>query len=858
MPHAHLIRAGFLTAAPVALALASTPATAQGTSDGAREFVQVTPEGDYRTFGLHRFLLGANHRQVWSTPMTVEVLNLDTYAGGLTPVRRGGGLQTRSLRLRGGDGVMYNFRSLDKDASLTLGPELRRSVAASVLQDQISALLPTSALVVAPLLEAAGVLHADPELRVMPDDPRLGEFREEFAGVVGLIEERPDEGPDGEEGFAGSTRVTGSERMLERLEASPRHRVDAVAFLRARLLDVFVGDWDRHPDQWRWAEFETSQGSAWQPIPRDRDWALARLEGVLVWAAGYLWPHYHGFDHEYTSAFNATWSGRALDRRILPALDWSQWEEVAADLTSRLTDEVIRAAVGNLPESHRAAIGDELVAALINRRNGLPAVAREYYELLAGEVDLWGTDEDEAATVQRLSDGSVQVTYSVGGSTYLDRTFSPSETSEVRLHLRGGDDTVRILGAGPERIMVRVIGGGADDEVHDETGGRRLAVYDDRGTNVFEVGPRAIVDLSDYEEPEDPGSATHQARPRDWGARTVPIPYLSLDTDLGLFLGAGFTRWTYGFRHFPYKTRLSASLGFGTASGKPRASLDYDAPLFRQQVRALVRARWSGAEVNRFYGRGNGTLSEGEEERFKAEREEVSLDVFAMYSLRPGIQVGGGPVIRYRDLFANPDRLVTELAPYGAAPGFGTAGLGGELTVERRDVVGAASEGWHGRLAADVFPSLWDATTTFGSVRAEGAVYATLEHRPRPTFALRAGGERVLGTAPYQELAYLGGLSSLRGFPNQRFAGEGALFANAEVRVPLDDLFFLLPGTYGVHGLFDAGRVFDDVDAVDDVHTAFGGGVWIAFVNRAGTVSLTLARSSDGDLATYLKAGFLF
>ena len=49
-----------------------------------------------------------------------------------------------------------------------------------VLQDLISALLPTGALVVDPLMEATGILHAKHTLVVIPDDPGLMEFHREF------------------------------------------------------------------------------------------------------------------------------------------------------------------------------------------------------------------------------------------------------------------------------------------------------------------------------------------------------------------------------------------------------------------------------------------------------------------------------------------------------------------------------------------------------------------------------------------------------------------------------------------------------------------------------------------------------
>ncbi|NNM34676.1 MAG: hypothetical protein HKO53_16470, partial [Gemmatimonadetes bacterium] len=256
----------------VALAAAATAPDVHGQSGSTTglgpDTVTTTPSGRYPANGLHRLLLGDLNRDLWAVPVSAPVLDLRRFAGGLSPLRRGGGLQTQSLRLRGQDGQTYNFRSIDKDATRGLDPMLQNSLPARVLQDQIGALFPLSAMVVAPLLEAAGVLHPNPRLVVLPDDPLLGDFREEFGGLLGWLEVRPDEGPDGEPGFAGSTRIVGSPRLLERLEESPLEQVDAQAYLRARLLDVFVGDWDRHPDQWRWASFERGDTVSWYPIPR--------------------------------------------------------------------------------------------------------------------------------------------------------------------------------------------------------------------------------------------------------------------------------------------------------------------------------------------------------------------------------------------------------------------------------------------------------------------------------------------------------------------------------------------------------------------------------------------------------------
>jgi hypothetical protein len=53
----------------------------------------------FKNNGSKKFWMGANYRKEWATPITVPVLHLATDLGGLKPVKRGGGKQTKSLRL---------------------------------------------------------------------------------------------------------------------------------------------------------------------------------------------------------------------------------------------------------------------------------------------------------------------------------------------------------------------------------------------------------------------------------------------------------------------------------------------------------------------------------------------------------------------------------------------------------------------------------------------------------------------------------------------------------------------------------------------------------------------------------------
>src|SRR6058998_427968 len=400
--------------------------------------VTVTAGTQYRAGWLHRALLGAHYRELWATPIQVEVLDLSRFGGGLTPVKRGGGRQTKSLRLHAADGRVYVFRSVDKDVAAAMPPELRATFVQQILQDQISASHPAGALVVGPLLSAAGVSHAEPALFVMPDDARLDSFPE-FKRMLGQVEERPTVDPEEDVGFEGAEKIVGTAKLWDRLTRDSRDRVDSRAFLAARLMDVFVGDWDRHPDQWRWARFDEGAVHVWRPIPRDRDQAFSRLDGVLPGLARYYYPDLVGFGDRYPAMIGLTWDGRALDRRLLVDLEKPVWDSVAGALHARLPDSVIDAAVRRLPPEYYARDGARLSRALKRRRDLLRAASDRFYALLAGVVDVQATDEADFAAVERRADGAVAVRLSrPDGTPYFGRTFRRNETSEVGCTCRVG------------------------------------------------------------------------------------------------------------------------------------------------------------------------------------------------------------------------------------------------------------------------------------------------------------------------------------------------------------------------------------------------------------------------------------
>lgn len=325
----------------------------------------------YRAGPLRRGLLGEGYREAWAASVRVPVLDIDTFAGGLTPTRRGGGNQTRGLHLRGADGRTYVFRSTDKDQGGRLDP-LARATFGRVRQDQVGALHPAAAVIADGLLDATEIPHADPRLVVMPDHPRLGPHRAAFAGMLGIIEQNP------QHGFGGVRRVVDTDELWAALRAGPAEAVDARMLLAARLMDVYLGDWDRHEGQWRWGWMEEGGAGRWVPIPRDRDYALVDYGGLLPSLARRGDPKIVRFDGEIRDLGGLMVEARPLDARFLCPLPAAAWDSAAASLRAVLTDSAIHASVRRMPAAYVRLDGAELAATLRARRDRLPAVARDY------------------------------------------------------------------------------------------------------------------------------------------------------------------------------------------------------------------------------------------------------------------------------------------------------------------------------------------------------------------------------------------------------------------------------------------------------------------------------------------------
>ena len=279
--------------------------------------------GQYKASGLKKLIFGKHYRTSWTVPVEVSYLDIYKEKNGLTVYEKGGGRQTTSLKMKGGDGKEYVFRSVDKDPTSVLDRDFRGTIVSETLKDVTSMQHPYGAMVVSEMLNETDILHVNPTLFVLPDDSGLGPFQPKYANLLGMLEEKPINIKKVKIPFAGAEEILQSYKMFRNLYKDNDNKIDKQEYAAARMFDILVGDWGKHEDNWKWAGYGNKDGGmTYRPIPRDRDHVFSRWDGFLPWLVDRKWGKQSGenFGLTINDIRSLTWQSRHSDRFLLGEL----------------------------------------------------------------------------------------------------------------------------------------------------------------------------------------------------------------------------------------------------------------------------------------------------------------------------------------------------------------------------------------------------------------------------------------------------------------------------------------------------------------------------------------------------------
>lgn len=797
-----------------------------------------------------KFLRGNFYRKAWGSKVPVPAVYLDSMYGGLTPVKQGGGFQTRSLRLENEEGQQWVMRSIHKDVEKIIPPALRGSFAQNMVQDGIAASHPYGAFVIPDLAEKAGVYHANPIAVYLPHQKSLGDYNTEFGNKLYLFEERPGGNTSKNPDYAFAEETVNTLELLENLEKSNKHRVDQKAVLRARLFDIWIGDWDRHDDQWRWGVYEEKDFKIYRPIPRDRDQVFFKNDGFLDYLASrpYFNPGLRKFGHKIDFLPGLIFNARHFDRSFLNQLDLKDFIDAARDLQESMDDATIEKAFTKWPDVIRDLDADDIIGKLKSRRADLEKYARKFYAHINKELTVAGTNDKDMFELTSLNNDSllIEVYHEKKTQKHLiyQRRVSSHTIKEIRLFGLEKDDSFSISGDFPKAAKIRIIGGSGDDLVINGSSAKPVIYDRPKG---MEVKEGAYID-----EVKDVNGINSYDR-KDWHQdRFWQFPLPSFYTDEGIGLSYNIWWKNFGFRTRPYKSDhklmvayflKNSAFNFSYSSYYPEALGSWDLGM---------NINFNGPSFTQFfYGFGNTyqdfeslypDVSIADDQSFHIVKG-VHLDINSHFTkaISSSSKLSINPSFQFINLANSDDEqrfylfdeagILEESLESRLYPAVGV-----NFISTRVDNPAFPSRGYTINLAADFKYNVSDSQYKNLNLSSKLSAYIPFNPSKSVVFASHLGFNHLVGTAEFFHLNYLSDRTRLRGYRTNRFSGETMAYHANDLRISLTETKGELPAVFGIILSYDYGRVWLDRDTenADTWHSSYGGGIFFAPLNLIG------------------------
>jgi hypothetical protein len=847
-------------------AVGSLASNAQITSSARANKTQMTgdsitisahPEYDDVT-GVHRWLFGENFRKDWAQPVKLPIIRLSKFKGGLSPLKQGGGMESKSLRLEDKDGKEWVLRSVEKAPDKLLPENLQGTFAVDWIGDEFSGQHPYSALIVPPLADAVHVPHANPVIGVVADDAALGQYSKVFTGLICLLEEREPAGP--------SDNTIKMERALIKSYDS---RLDGEMFLRARMLDLLIGDWDRHEDQWRWAGDIGGKQKAYIPVPRDRDQVFHVNQGLLPSIAALPWidPVLGNFTADIPNVKYSIFKTKFLNAAPDVQFTYAQWMKIVNDFVKAETDDVLEAGLKLLPKENYRLRHNELLAILKKRRDNIPAAMSQYFYFVNRIVDIRTTNKDVLLTITGRPDKTLRVKIDklnksddVKGS-FMDITYDPAITKEIRIYVSGGDDHIAVDN-NTSPIKLRFVDSTGHKTYDIKNSVNTIPVYGSKDSITFTGKTNRLSNRLSADT-----NAT-RFRPTNLYNVWMPLATAAINADDGFLLGLGFKYTGYdGFRKLPYATRQQLMISHAFATDAFRLNYSGEWAQVIGKADFVMKANILAPDnTTNFFGRGNETVlvkSEGYRKYYRARFNTLEFDAALRWQTGKGSFFSAGPSAQYYHYSPddNTGRFISQPALINSYDSASVnknkthLGLMLNFTSNKRNNNVLPFKGYYFEVTLTGYKGLNDYSKAFAQIKPEFTYYQPLDAKGNIVLSDRVGGGISFGKPAFYQSMFLGGQGNLLGYLQNRFAGQNMFFNNLQGRVKIADIAsYILPGQLGITGFYDTGRVWVSGEHSDKWHTGAGGGLY--FAPASLTVLQLLAGHSEEGWYPYISLNF--
>lgn len=810
--------------------------------------------------GFKRFLLGTNYRKVWAQEVRMPIFHLDKEKGGLRITGVGGGNQTTSLQMVDSSGREWVLRSANKTTSRDQPKIYKNTMVEDLMLDAGSIGHPWSALAVPPMADALGIKHTNPRMVYLGDDPNLGKYRKEFANAVYLFEEH---------GPADAAKDYKTEKVQDRLEKNNDNKIDQRLILRARILDMIMGDWDRHGGQWKWTKNnDSTKAVLYDPTPGDRDKVFYTTSGAIFSLMAIAKPNVQPYTDHIKRVDLWNYNTVTFDLYFLNQLDKKDWEQEVAYVQSKLTDSLVTRAIKLMPANVYAVSGPHILKTFFKRRDNAHKYVMNYYRFLAQIVDVHGSDKGEHFTIHTQKDGDVKVTInnikkdgSTGRELY-QRTFKEKETHDLRLYGLEGQNSFELTGSGKTDIKVRMIGGTDTDRYHVDTtlhNRKNLYVYDVRGPgNTLPTSSEVHLKL------RNDTSINAYRRPENRYTTYTPLGGIGYSTEDGLQFVAGIGLTQYSFRKDPYRNQQQLKVNY--TFSKQSYIVSYSGifkSVWGKNTDLLVNITERGPRnTNNFFGLGNiGEYQDDKEFYYYRNRYDYAVADIRLGHKFDKWMLSGGLLTEFYTASRghNDDHFFKQYdQEHPEERLFDTKlyqGLVGTAVYDTRNSQTFPSRGVTWRSTINGLTGLNVSNHASASIISTFSFFVPIKDST-VVLANRTGAGHIVGNGEFFQMMNLGGLT-LQGFHTSRFIGHSMAYNNTELRARLFNFnAYVLASSFGIVAFNDVGRVWLKGETSNTLHDTYGGGIFLTPYN-AFLLQAVLGKSSDGSLS-YITVGFRF
>ena len=805
---------------------------------------------------VFKAIWGHHYRNEYSIPVKAKTVLLDTLYGGLTVVKKGGGHQSKSLRLVNPDGKQYVMRALKKSAVRFLQTvafkndyvtnQLKNTYTENILFDFYTSAHPYTPFIIGNLSDPINVYHTNPKLFYVPKQNALIPYDNEFGDALYMIEERPEEDQKKVASFGFPDDIISTDDLFEELRDDKNNKLDEKNYVTARLFDMILGDWDRHTDQWRWAVFKDGKHKTFRPIPRDRDQAFSNYDGPLLTTLTTLVDPIklmQTYDKDIRNLFKFNDEPYPIDVSLLQESNYKIWEEQANYIKQNLTDEVINKAFDQLPDAVKNNNIERIKEVLKYRRDHVIETAKNYRKILEKFAIVKGSDKDDwfeitadkkttKIRVFNIKDGKKE-------DLHFTKEFNNNNTKEIWIYGLDDNDYYEVKNISKKSPKIRLIGG-QNHDTYEIDNAKNIRVHDFKTKkNTFKgrfkkhLSNQYDKNIYEYRKVKD-------------NTLTV-LPLVAYNPDDGINFGPSITFTNYGFNRQPFTNQHHVSLKYFSATVGFDFAHKSEFATYYNHWNVFVNTRLTSSNFsNNFFGFGNNTMNNDhalglDYNRVKSEIKSIEPGI--TWNNLMGAKFNISIPLTIYELEETEGRYINTLPIEFDEQNF--AGIKTNLNFSNYNSISLPTLGFDFNL-----DSGWDYNlskeSSLAYVKTNLGMMFPISLNHKWIFASKIRSQFNFGdNLQLYQSAFIGGNNGLRGFRNERFAGKSAFTQNSNIRYTINKVKTpILPVTYGLSLGYDYGRVWLPNEASDKWHTSYGTTLW--FSAPLAKINLNLFNSKEG------------